>query len=174
VAWTAPTSGGSVNGYTARAYTKASGGAAVKSCQVSGSATTCDITGLANGTRYFVGVTAASVSGSGTESARISATPRSAPTAPRSVAGSSSARKVTIRWTAPQSTGGSPITGYRAAFYTSASATAAATQCTGTASAKACTTGALVAGKTYWAAVTASNVAGSSPASARVKVVVRK
>ena len=74
--WTAPESAGgsAISNYRAEAYLESSGGSPVGSCSTS--TTSCAITGLQNGTRYFVDVvTTSSAAVSSVLQARVEATP---------------------------------------------------------------------------------------------------
>ena len=71
------------------------------------------ITGLANGTEYFVQVMAINDVGDGGWSSPASATPASVAGPPRSVAAVRGDGSVTVTWKEPTDNGGSPVTGYR-------------------------------------------------------------
>lgn len=78
VSWTAPTEdGGSpVTGYVARAWDAAVGGSAVAQCVPDGTATTCTLEGLVNGTTYHVDVVAGNEVGASLASApRVASRP---------------------------------------------------------------------------------------------------
>ena len=153
LAWTAPTSdGGSpITGYTA---TASPGGA---TCSGSG-ATTCIVSGLANGTSYSFTVVAANAAGTGPASNALPATPLAVPGAPTLNSATSGDAQVTLSWTAPGSDGGSPITGY------TATASPGGATCT-TSGAITCTISGLTNGTPYSFSVTATNTAGTGPAS---------
>ena len=154
VAWTAPASdGGSpITGYTAVA---APGGA---TCTTT-TATDCRITGLTNGTSYTVTVTATNGDGTGAPSAPSTpATPNRLPGSPTAVTAVPGDSAAAVSWTAPASSGGSPITGY------AATATPGGATCTTTIT--GCTIDGLTNGTTYIVTVTASNALGDGPESA--------
>ncbi len=77
----------------------------------------CVVTGLANGTRYtFTAVATNAVGNSPVSAASEAVVPRTVPSAPLNprVALFPAAGQATIAWSAPASTGGSPVTGYLA------------------------------------------------------------
>ena len=83
VSWSAPSTNGesAITGYTASAYTLSTGGSAAGTCTTTN--LTCEITGLANGTTYYVGVIAANGVGNSDESSpRVTTVPAAAPGAP--------------------------------------------------------------------------------------------
>ncbi len=114
VSWVAPRSdGGSpITGYVATAYTSSSGGS------VAGTPCTtvtlgCSITGLTNGTTYYVGVVATNSIGSGTDSEPlVPVTPIARPGAPAITALNPGDSYLAVAFT-PGSAGGDPITSYQ-------------------------------------------------------------
>src|SRR5205807_8655446 len=64
-----------------------------------------------NGTRYTVVVLARNVAGDG-RTASVHVTPRTLPGEPAGVAATGGIRSLSVRWSAPSSTGGTPISGY--------------------------------------------------------------
>jgi hypothetical protein len=71
------------------------------------------VTGLANNSSYDFRVSATNSQGTGAVSSTATATPVvSAPSAPQSLVATSGYQQVGLSWTAPTSTGGSPITDY--------------------------------------------------------------
>lgn len=176
-AWTAPASdgGSALTGYTARAWNAASGGSTVRQCSSTATARTCAITGLTNGVTYYVDVVASNAAGTGTPSApRLAKSPRTVASAPRSVVATSRSRTVTLTWAAPASIGGSAVTAYTGSLYASSKGGSPAVRCTAIGSRRTCTTAALTVGRVYYASVVATNAAGASVPSARVRVVVRR
>jgi predicted phage tail protein len=72
--------------------------------------------GLTNGSTYWYQVAAVNSAGPGTRSNEVSATPQAVattPSAPLNLTGAKLADGIRLTWSAPSSTGGSAITGYR-------------------------------------------------------------
>ena len=158
VTWTAPASdGGSpITGYT---VTSTSGG---RTCTATAPALTCTVTGLLNGTPYTFTVTATNGIGTGPASAASApVTPRTTPGAPTDVTVVGGTQRATVSWTAPGSNGGSAITGYTV-ISAPGGKTCTPTPPTGT----ACVVTDLANGMPYTFSVTATNAAGTGPASA--------
>jgi hypothetical protein len=154
ISWSRPESDGfsRITGYTATAQP---GGAA---CTTLG-ALACDIDGLENGADYAVTVTATNEHGTGPPSAAIGfSTPVLVPSAPRSPLVRESFTRIEVNWSAPESDGGRPITGY------TATASPGGATCTTTGE-KGCTIEGLASGTRYAVTVTATNEAGTGPGS---------
>ena len=154
ISWTAPSSNGgsTITGYTA---TSSPGGL---TCTTS-SSTSCTVTGLTNGTSYTFTVTATNAAGTGPASLASNAvTPITVPSAPTSVSAAAGNATASISWSAPSSNGGSAITGY--------TVTSSPGGLTCTTSSTSCTVTGLTNGTAYTFTVTATNAAGTGPASA--------
>lgn len=153
VHWHAPSSGAPIIGYTA---TSSPGS---NTCTTGGVALTCQVTGLTNGTPYSFTVTATNGSGTSSPStASAAVTPAAPPGAPTHVTATAGDSQAKVTWTAPASTGGSPITKY--------TVTASGGQtCTRTSGALSCTVTGLTNGANYTFTVTASNAVSTGPAS---------
>lgn len=165
VHWSAPDSDGgpAVTSYTARAFTAANGGTVAGHCSTTG--VPCAIPGLSHGTTYYVSVSASNDLGEGPGSApRLSASPVELPTAPQDVALTRGNGRLTATWSAPVSAGGSPLTGYTARAFRTASGGTAAGSCT-TSTLLTCAIMGLGNGTPYFVDVTAGNDDGSGPAS---------
>ena len=155
--WSAPADNGgtAVLGYR---VTATPGGAF---CETTAPTSTCEISGLTNGTAYTVKVTARNALGSGTESAASnSATPKSVPYAPTSVVTTAGDSQLTISWAAPGD-GGSPILSY-----TLVDVEEPTINCTVIAPATSCVIPDLVNGTVYSFKVLAKNAIGDSDYSA--------
>ncbi len=154
VSWTAPTSdgGSAVTGYAVT-------GTPAGSCTAVAPATSCVVSGLTNGTAHTFTVVASNVAGSSAASpASGSVTPRTVPGAPTGVAGVAGDGQVTVSWTAPASSGGSPVTGYVVTGTPGGS-------CTAVAPLTSCVVSGLTNGTGHTFTVVASNVAGAGVAS---------
>ncbi|MEI6694369.1 MAG: fibronectin type III domain-containing protein, partial [Actinomycetes bacterium] len=108
--WSAPinTGGSAITSYTATAVQDGT-----KTCTTA--TLTCTITGLTNGTSYTFTISATNIAGTSVPSSPSSAViPATAPNAPTGVNGVPGNGQVTLTWSAPLNTGGSPITSYTA------------------------------------------------------------
>ncbi|CAB4548564.1 unannotated protein [freshwater metagenome] len=160
ITWNAPTSdgGSAITGYS---VTSSPSVTAPVGC-TNVNALTCTFTGLTNGVAYTFIVTA--INGAGTVAADPTAavTPRTLPDAPTAVTAVAGNARATLSWTAPVSNGGSAITGYTV---TSSPAITAPSDCTNTIN-LTCTFSGLTNGTVYTFTLIATNIAGSSIASA--------
>jgi len=175
ITWTAGADGGSpITGFTARAFTTLTGTTASRTCTVAAAATTCTITGLTNGTSYFMDVVATNAVGTGPASARSGAVvPFTTPSAPRNVSVTAATKSAVVRWSAPSSTGGSAITAYTATAYTASTGGTAVSSCSATSAGRTCTIPSLTTGATYFVSVAATNAGGVGTASPRRSVTAQ-
>ncbi|GAA2569471.1 hypothetical protein GCM10010435_49360 [Winogradskya consettensis] len=127
----------------------------------SGTTNTATVTGLTNGITYSVRVRALNLGGAGAPSATATVTPATVPGAPTGVAAAPGNTQITVTYTAPASTGGSPVTGYQVS--TDDGATWAALPASGI------VTG-LTNGTPYAVRVRALNAVGAGASSAQVSV----
>ena len=170
LSWSPPSSGGSVtyNIYRNGSTTPLASGV---------SSTSYTDTGLTNGVTYTYAVSAVnSANQEGPQSASAAATPvaLSAPSAPQNLSATKARnRGINLSWSAPSSTGGSPVTGYQIwrsttsgieTFYATSSCT------TSTCSVRDNGT---TSGQTYYYTVKATNSVGTGPASNEASAVAR-
>jgi Fibronectin type III domain len=153
-----------IAGYT---ISYARSGGTWTSISVAPSARSRVFSGLTNGATYYFRVSAYSVDGRSPSTTSVSAVPRTVPSVPRSLTATPGYHQMTLRWAAPASTGGSPITGYTISYATGGGTW---TRINVSASTRARTITGLRGGATYYFYVTAYNVAGRSVA-ASVKAV---
>ncbi|MDW3219367.1 MAG: Ig-like domain repeat protein [Acidimicrobiales bacterium] len=162
VSWDEP---GDTTGITGYEVTAAPGGATCSTVGVSN--TSCDVTGLTNGTAYTFTVTPTTDSGPGTTSLPSDpVTPTGPPDAPVSVEGAAGDGRVVVSWDPPANDGGSPITGY------TVSSSPGDGSCT-TTGATDCTVLGLAIGTTYTFTVHATNANGDSAESDPVVVTIK-
>lgn len=112
LSWTAPTANGGtpLTGYKVQVL---AGETLIQTIPLTGTATTTEVTGLANGTAYSFRVLAVNAHGDGALSAASEpVTPMTVPGAPVVGAVTAGTGSVTVNWTAPETDGGSAITGY--------------------------------------------------------------
>jgi hypothetical protein len=168
VRWTAAVANGSaVTSYTVKAYR---GTTLVTTVTAAGTATSVQVTGLVNGHGHTFTVTARNGVGYGPASARsATAVPRTVPTAPRIGTAAAGTGSAVVRWAAPASNGGAPITGYQVRVYTGSTLLKTVTVGPGSTSV---TIGGLARRVGHRFLVIAVNAAGSSPTSAWSGTVV--
>jgi subtilisin family serine protease len=164
VYWAAPASdgGSAVTSWTVRAYR---GTTLVKTATAAAGARSLTVTGLTNGTAYTFTVAARNAAGPGPLSVKSAAvTPRTTPSAPKIGSVGAGSRSAAVAWSAPSSTGGAAITAYVVKAYRSGTLVKSVTVA---ASARKASVSGLAAGRSHTFTVTAKNVAGLGPASAR-------
>jgi len=166
VIWTAPASdgGSSIISYTIISspggITRLSSGSSIPPAGLA-------VTGLSAGTDYTFTVTARNAVGTTVSAASNSVSTFAVPGAPTIGTATAGVRSATVTWTAPTTTGGTPITGYR--IYDSIGNLAY--DASGNITTIATITG-LANGGQYTYTVKALNIAGASIASASVSVTV--
>jgi hypothetical protein len=161
VAWSAPSSGGTVTSYVVTPYV---GSTAQPATTVTGTppATTARISGLQPGTPYTFSVHAVNANGSGTESVTsdpVTPLALSAPTAPTGVSAVGGSSAASVSWSAPSDDGGSAITGYTVTPFAGGQAQSPVQVGADKSSA---TVSGLADGTSYTFKVTATNAIGST------------
>ena len=159
VSWTVPAANRNpISGYT---VTASPGGATVTT---STSTTSTSFGGLANGTTYTFTVRATNGLGHGAPSVASNAvTPATVPGAPTAVGATSGNGSATVSWTPPASNGGSAVTGY--------TVTASPGGATAISAGTSAVVSGLSNGTSYTFTVTATNTAGTGPASSASNAV---
>jgi surface protein len=166
VGWTAPasTGGAAITDYLVEYRTSPSG--TWTTFADGGSTTTSTtITGLTDGTTYDIRISASNAAGTGTPSATVTATPGTTPSAPTALTLTPAAGQLTATWTAPTTTGGSPITDYAIEYRTSPSGTWTVFP-DGTSTATSAAITGLTDGTAYDVRVSGANSLGAGTASA--------
>jgi len=156
VTWAAPLSDG---GSTITSYLATATPGSGITCTSTG--TYCDFLNLTPGTNYTVTVVAVNAAGTGAASTGITGMPFTNPGAPTSLTAAADDTQVLVSWAAPNSTGGSDITGYIATATLGANVFSCSTPSTAT----SCWIRGLTNGSRYTIRVAASNGAGSGPES---------
>ena len=131
------------------------------------------LNGLTNGTAYSLTVTAISSLGAGQASDPVSLTPRTVPTAPRSPKATAGTKKVTLKWSVPQSDGGSTITGYQIYMGKSAGHESPTPLNASLVTSLKYKATSLKQGKTYYFVIRAVNAAGMSASSVEVSATAK-
>ena len=170
ITWTVPSNGGSaITQAQVTAFSSLTGGSQEGNvCTTTtnltvGATASCTVTGLTNGTTYYVSIQSDNAAGwSDRSTPRVAATPLAPPGAVSAVTGVSGDGRVALSWTAG-STGGSPVTNYTV-WYSSGGAYTLFPTATSTAT-SATVTG-LTNGTAYTFEVYAWNIRGTGPASA--------
>ncbi len=113
VTWAASDpNGGTIASYTATAFTAAAGGTTAATCTTTADLT-CTITGLTNGTNYYVSVQVVNTEAMySMRSDRVLGIPSLLPSAPREVEGEAADRAARLTWQVPSGRGASDLTGY--------------------------------------------------------------
>ncbi|MFM8352506.1 MAG: fibronectin type III domain-containing protein, partial [Actinomycetales bacterium] len=166
VAWAAPsnTGGSAITGYTATAWSSATGGVALKSCQSDAANRSCRIAGLTNGVTVYVDVVAINAAGTGTASApRVASAPSAAAGQARRVnqRDADQGRQIIVSWTAPEDDGGLPITGYIVSAWDAPVGGSVLAKCS-TTGATTCTLTGLEKNRRYYIDVAVQTSAGTS------------
>ncbi len=155
LSWSAPASdgGATITGY--KVYQSTDDASYSEVATPSG--TTQTITSLTNGTTYYFKVAAVNSVGTGTQTSSVSAVPATTPGLPQSLAATRGDTQVALSWSAPSSTGGTAVTGYKVYQSTDdASFTEVATP-----SGTSHTVTSLTNGTTYYFKVAAVNAVGT-------------
>jgi len=118
------------------------------------------VTGLANGTEYTATVGATNAAGTTTSEPSAPVTPRTVPGAPTAVQAVRGDQSATVSWTAPESNGGSPITGYTVTVTPGGTTKQVGADATST------VVSGLTNGTAYTFSVLATNVAGDGASAA--------
>jgi hypothetical protein len=164
VTWSAPPTGGPPTTYTVTPFI---GTSAQTPTLVTGTppGTGVTVKGLTNGTAYTFKVQASNANGSGPASEASSpVTPIAPPGAPSGVAATAGNHSAIVSWTAPASNGGSQITTYTVTPFIGSEAQTP-TVVAGSPPATGVTVTGLTNGSSYTFKVTATNAAGTGPAS---------
>ena len=154
VTWAAPLSDG---GSTITSYLATATPGSGITCTSTGNY--CDFLNLTPGTNYTVTVAAVNAAGTGAASTGVSGMPFTNPGAPTSLTAVADDTQVLVSWAAPNSTGGSDITGYIATATLGANVFSCSTPSTAT----SCWIRGLTNGSRYTIKVAASNGAGVGP-----------
>ena len=173
VSWTAPAANGSpITGYTATAYTSNGGNTVAARCTAS--ATTCTMTGLTNGTTYYVSVTATNAVGTSAASARTAVTPATVPTLSAvnvTAQNNGGTRQLRVSWTS--NNGGTNVLTSTVRVWSAASGGTQVATCVVVGAGTNCTApglaqGTLTAATNYWVTVESTNAIGTSAVTNRV------
>ncbi|MCU1441204.1 MAG: fibronectin type protein [Rhodoglobus sp.] len=166
VTWVAPNANGSpITSYSIVAWSAASQGSQLKTCAWTSGPLTCTLTGLTNGTTYYVTIEAVNAAGTSTRSTpRVPVVYTGAPGSVSGVAGTSGDAQVSLTWNAG-AVGQTAVTDYTVWF--KAAASSSYTQfADGVSTTRAATVTGLANGTSYTFIVYAVNAQGTSFASA--------
>lgn len=162
VAWKAPTSNGGValTGYRVEYSKDASFITVAGSVTVAGTVLTTVVKPLDPSTTYYYRVIAINALGEAPSSNVATATSFPVATAPATLTATPGVASSVVKWTAPTSNGGSPVTGYKVEYSTNADFTGSKTVTTSATTVSTTLTG-LTAGATYYVRVAATTLAGT-------------
>ena len=168
--WTAPTqnNGSTITGYVVTSRYKF---IPLAPTTVSASTNTVTLTGLMTGQPYTFLVAATNTLGAGAQSASTAELTVGAPTAPTAVTATAGVTSASLKWTAPSSNNGSPVTGYIVTPYLAGVAQASRTF---NSTATTATVTGLTTAKTYSFTVAAKNAVGTGPQSIMSNTVTPK
>ncbi len=171
VSWSAPASDGGV-AITQYTVTATSAGQPVETCTWSSGNLSCTVGSLTNGDQYAFTVTATNSLGTSAASTAADATPATVPDPPSISLIQPGNGQATVTWSAPDTNGGSAITGYTVTANPENQSDSVET-CSwgGDPGNLSCTVGSLTNGDTYDVTVVATNGVGTSQASASEPVV---
>ena len=160
--WSAPNSNGgaSITDYVIQ-YSSDSGSTWSTFTDGTSSTTATTVTGLTNGTSYVFKVAAVNSAGTSSYSSASASVVVGAPGEPTSVVGTSGNAQVSLVWSAPTSSGGSPITDYLVQFSSNSGSTWS-TFADGTSTSTTATVTGLTNGTSYVFKVASVNSAGTS------------
>ena len=127
--------------------------------------TSATVSGLANGTTYYVRVAAVNTATVGKFTGGVKVVTYGTPTAPTGGKATLANKSSVVTWSAPSATGGTPITGYTLEYSTDATFATGVTTVTTVAATKTATITGLDINTTYYYRVKANNIIGSSTAS---------
>ena len=164
--WSTPSSNGgsAITDYLVK-YSANSGSTWTNFVHPVSTATSCIVTGLANGTAYVIKVIAKNAIGISLPSVNSApVTPATVPGIPTSVLAVRGDTQLAVTWTAPANTGGSAITDYLVK-YSSNNGSTWKNFIHPVSTATSCTVTGLINGTAYVIKVVAKNAVGTSPAS---------
>lgn len=162
VAWKTPASNGgiAIKNYRVEYSKDASFATVTGSVTVAGTVVSAVIKPLDPSTTYYYRVIAINALGEAPSSNVATATSFPVATAPATLTATPGVASSVVKWTAPTSNGGSPVTGYKVEYSTNADFTGSKTVTTSATTVSTTLTG-LTAGATYYVRVAATTLAGT-------------
>jgi hypothetical protein len=169
--WSPPASGSASLTHYNYDY-RVSGTNAWSATATSGAATSVQVSGLTNGTKYWFRVRALNHGSESPWSASVAGVPRPIPSAPTTPTAKSDQEpgEALVSWAAPASDGGAPITSYVVRWRLSGNSAFTNSSSTPDGSTTQLTVPGLTPGSRYWFTVQAANNYGSGPTTAQFHV----